>query len=96
MTWLSSKPADVIGPAMQHLADSEDPHAVAVRDYCGGDLRFGVWLYLVDKRCRTVVGLGVFDVEDYRWRDKYDSGDSPKEALDEFLDQSDWWVDGED
>jgi hypothetical protein len=89
MSWLESKPADAIGPAMQLLADSEDPRAVAVRDYCGGDLRFGLWLYLVDKRCRTVFGLSVFDLEDFGWRDAYDDGSSPKAALHEFCEEHD-------
>jgi hypothetical protein len=84
MTWLDSKPADVVGDAIHAL--SKDPAAADALDYAGGDDRFALWLHLVDKRCRTVFGIGIFDLEDWTWRDAFDDGSSPKEALADFDD----------
>jgi hypothetical protein len=85
MSWLESRDPLLIEAAVEKLAVAPGLAVEAIRDYAGGDGRFGVWLYLVDKRCVTLLGLGIFDLEDFSWRDAYDSGESPKEALAEFI-----------
>jgi len=84
MSWLDTKPADVVADAVAQLASAEDAGAESIRSYAGEDLRFGVWLHLVDKRCRTILGLSIFDLEDWNWRDAYAGGSSPKEAFGDF------------
>lgn len=87
MSWLDTKPPEAVAAAVEQLAQAQGAHAESIRDYAGGDLRFGLWLQLVDKRCASVIGLGVFDLEDWRWRDAYDGGDSPKEAFADFVEE---------
>jgi hypothetical protein len=84
MSWLDTKDPEVIAAAIEKLAGSNNPASKEIVDYAGGDLRFALWLYLVKKRCVTVLGLGIFDLEDWRWRDAYDAGSSPKEAFADF------------
>jgi hypothetical protein len=94
--WLASKPADVVEDAVAQLAADVRQRAVDVRSYAGGDMHFALWLSLVNKRCTTVTGLGVFDLEDWRWRDAYDSGASPKDALEDFMVETDLFGVGSD
>jgi len=53
-------------------------------EYAGDDDRFGYWLLLVDRRLGRIIGLSIFDMEDHTWRDDYEAGMSPKDALEEF------------
>ena len=94
-TWLDQKPADVVEAAIETLSRQDDPAAEALFSYCGQDMRFALWLSLANKRVRRLTGVGVFDLEDWRWRDTYDAGESPKEAVAEFLDEGGWWGDDE-
>ncbi len=87
MSWLDSKPADVVGTAIHAL--TKDPSSADILDYAGGDGRFGLWLYLVEKRSRTALGLSIFDLEDWHWHNAYDSGESPKEAFAAFIEDLD-------
>jgi hypothetical protein len=83
--WLDSKPADSVEKAIENLVRSEIPANKSVVNYAGEDKRFALWLYLTDKRCLTQLGVGIFDLEDWHWRDAYDSNSSPKEALAHFV-----------
>ena len=53
--------------------------------YGNGDARFAVWLWLCDKRCLRRVGFGIFDIADWTWADAYQSGESPRDAVEEAL-----------
>jgi hypothetical protein len=56
-----------------------------IREYDGGDERFGVWLALVNARLTRGVGVGLFDLADWNMRDAYEDGMSPREAALEAL-----------
>ena len=61
---------------------------------------FYQWLRKVNKLCVSKVGLGIFDLADYNWRDEYDAGSDPKSALAAFAEWDDSGLaellDGED
>lgn len=54
-------------------------------EYCGGDTAFAAWLQLVDDCIMDQLGVGVFDLTDYMWRDAYDDERSPADAVDDFI-----------
>ena len=87
MSWLDTKPQDVVTDAVAQLASATGANADSIRSYADGDLRFGLWIHLVDKRCVTVLGVGIFDLEDWHWRNAYDSGSSPKDAFADFREE---------
>jgi hypothetical protein len=94
VSWLETKPADAVADAVVDLMASTDP---ATRDlvdnYCGGDGRFALWMSLLNKRCITMLGLQVMDLEDWHWRDAYDAGDAPREAFLNFLEEYPYYRD---
>lgn len=55
------------------------------RDYAGDDLDFTAWLKKVDALVEQKTGLSFLDLEDWSWRDAYDSGDRPFSAVEAFL-----------
>lgn len=57
--------------------------------YSRGDERFTLWLYHAQRRCLRVYGLGIFDLADFTWRDQYDAGVSPHDALHEAMENDD-------
>jgi hypothetical protein len=50
-------------------------------NYAGGDAEFAAWLQRLDLMTLATYGVSVFDLVDYPWRDVYESGDEPDEAL---------------
>lgn len=50
---------------------------------------FGLWLWLADRSMSRVVGLGINDIGDWMWADAYESGQSPKSAAREALENDD-------
>jgi hypothetical protein len=79
MSWLDSKPVEEVVAAEHSLRASEVGERY-IMDYAGGDVRFGVWLRLVDARLGKSLGIGHRDLSDWTWRDAFDDGLSPKEA----------------
>lgn len=59
--------------------------ALACRHYAGTDRRFALWLYLCGKRAQRLYRLSIFDLADVAWRDMFDNGDSPRDALAEAM-----------
>jgi hypothetical protein len=86
MSWLDTRPRQVIDSAIEALSRQDDPKAnqLIERD-AGGDVRFALWLALVDKRLRNAVGVGRNDLADWGYRDSYEAGDSPAAAAVEVL-----------
>lgn len=50
-------------------------------------MSFQRWMKQVNGQCERVTGLSTSDFEDYRWRDAYDDGATPEEALEDFFDE---------
>lgn len=59
-----------------------------IAGYAGGDERFALWMHLCDRRCRSLTGLETADLEDHLWRDAYDAGQSPRDAVDSAIEAS--------
>ena len=55
-----------------------------------GYLTFEQWMRKVDALCSAAIGVGAFDMEDYRWRDDYDDKLSPEDALEGAME---YWSD---
>ncbi|GAA0607527.1 hypothetical protein GCM10010174_25840 [Kutzneria viridogrisea] len=64
------------------LLDTEYQH---FESCSGGDKDFAIWLISADIKCRKRCGFGIFDFPDRRWRDLYDDGTRPREAVIELL-----------
>lgn len=56
--------------------------------YASGDRGFAMFLLAADARSRRHHGVSIFDLEDALWRDFYDEGLSPAEALDAARDSA--------
>jgi len=50
-------------------------------NYAGGDEKFADWLRRLDQLADHFFGASIFDLVDYSWRDVYESGDDPQQAL---------------
>jgi hypothetical protein len=53
--------------------------------YAGGDRGFAGWLLIADALCMRRVAVSLFDLADWAWRDAYDTGTPPGEAVREAL-----------
>jgi hypothetical protein len=69
--------------AISAALDSE--HGATHLAYAGGDRGFAAWLLVADHLCVRRVGVSIFDLTDWRWRDAYDAGATPGAALREAL-----------
>lgn len=49
------------------------------------DQRFALWLGIVDQRLSMRTGMGHRDLADWTWRDAFDDGSSPSEAVQDAL-----------
>ena len=82
MTWLDQQ-----DPTRRHaitiVLDGE--RGAAYLDYAGGDRGFAGWLLVADALCRRRVGVSLFDLSDWAWRDAYDTGETPGAAVWEAL-----------
>lgn len=50
------------------------------------------WLKDLDRICWKKLGVSYEDVEDFPWKDYYNEGLSAREALDAFLEESDYYL----
>lgn len=55
----------------------------------GGDERFALYLLLIDKKMRLLLGVTHRDTEDAPWRAMYDDGMCPADAIREALSRDD-------
>lgn len=49
-------------------------------NYAGGDNQFALWLAFTNSRVNKLIGVGLFNLEDWLIRDSFDNGDTPQEA----------------
>jgi len=84
--YLSTLDAGRVAAAIEAFWRSDSAHAEELRSYARGDKRFAYWMYLVDRRLSRACGLTSADLEDHLWRDAYDTGMSPRDALADALD----------
>jgi hypothetical protein len=54
-------------------------------EVAGGNEDYALWLALCDRRCSRMIGLGIFDLEDWRWGDAFEGDYSPRDAVMECL-----------
>lgn len=47
--------------------------------------RFMVWLEVCNQLVVDKLGVGINDLEDFLWRDRFDDDYTPEEAVEEFL-----------
>ena len=83
--YLSTLNPTKVATAIENVRVSVNPHVVQLREYAGGDLRFATWWLMVDRACMRKIGLTTHDIADYTWRDAYDDGMSPSDALADAL-----------
>ena len=57
--------------------------------YADGDRGFAAWLLVADLTCVRSVGVSIFDLSDWAWRDAYDTGQNPNAAVREALQADD-------
>jgi hypothetical protein len=50
-------------------------------EYSGGSQGFAGWLLVADVTCVRTVGVSIFDLSDWTWRDAYDAGTQPGAAV---------------
>lgn len=55
-------------------------------------MSFAEWMKAVDRACAARVGLSIHDLPDVCFRDLFDSGCDPSEAVDEALEAADYPV----
>lgn len=79
--WLKSKPEDKIARVIAKMVAATDRLSVDMRNYAGDDNEFCLWLWLCNDRIMRRLGVGLMDIEDWGWRDAYDSDLSPAEAV---------------
>ncbi|NUS44741.1 MAG: hypothetical protein HOQ24_13765 [Mycobacteriaceae bacterium] len=51
----------------------------------GGNVHFALYMRLVDARMRKYFGITHRDIADYLWRDAFDAGTEPDEAIKDAL-----------
>lgn len=77
MPWIDTLSAD----HHQLLMTVLDTDGAEHLRYADGDRRFAAFLLAADTLARRRLGVSIFDLEDACWRDFYDDGMTPGEAL---------------
>jgi hypothetical protein len=85
MTYIDTLDQTKVDEAITTLTRQDDPAAEKLFAYCGHDYRFALWMTLVNMRIVRRLGLTAWDVEDWRWRDAFDDGSSPRDAVTDAL-----------
>ncbi len=82
MSWL-----DRLDPKRRHAITNvlDGERGTRYLRYAGGDRGFAGWLLVADALCLRRVGVSIFDLADWCWRDAYDSGGPPGAAVREAL-----------
>jgi len=76
------------GPRLQQVIE-EKGDALKERHHTD-DVMFAIWLQALDQVVRRRVLVRYDDLEDWGYRDAYDSGMSPKDAALEMLEDAGW------
>ncbi len=82
MTWWDEQ-TDQRQTALTTVLDSPDGRRYL--DYAHDDRGFAGWLLVADATCIRRLHMSIFDLSDWAWRDAYDDGVSPGEALRDAL-----------
>jgi len=82
MSWLDEQPQQRRA-AIDRVLGSEDGQRYLV--HAGADRDFAGWLLVADALCIRRVRVSIFDIADWAWRDAYDDGMKPGDALREAL-----------
>ncbi len=82
MNWLDEQD-EQRRAAITSMLDSERGERYPTE--AGDDRGFAAWLLVADAVCTRCLGLSIFDIADWGWRDAYESGMTPGEALREAL-----------
>ena len=53
--------------------------------YCGDNVGFQRFMRRVDRIITKAIGFGVFDIGDRLWRDSYDAGSTPLQAVEDLI-----------
>ncbi len=65
--------------AIAALLDS--PRGQEYLRHANGDRGFAAWLLVADATCAWRLGVSIFDIVDWTWRDAYDAGQQPGAAV---------------
>lgn len=82
MTWWDEQ-TEARRTAVTTVLDS--PRGRQYLDYAHGDRGFAAWLLVADATCIRRLGVSIFDLSDWAWRDAYDDGETPGQALRDAL-----------
>jgi hypothetical protein len=82
MSWLDQQNSTRL-KAISTVLDSQT--GTRYLNCAGGDRGFAAWLLVADALCLRRVGVSIFDLSDWSWRDAYDSGETPGAAVREAL-----------
>ncbi|WP_018589036.1 hypothetical protein [Salinispora arenicola] len=77
MSWLNT----LTGERVDKIYAALDQRGAAHLEYANGDREFAAFLFVADNQLRRTIGVSIFDLADYCWRDAYYDGMSPDEAL---------------
>lgn len=84
MTWIDQQNPTTIDAAIakskaknDHIWQWSEPRAQ-------GNDRYHLWLALADRWVHRMLGMSMWDLEDWHWADEFHDGTSPKEAAQEF------------
>jgi hypothetical protein len=91
VSWLDTKPPEKVDAAIERLRARRGGHYY-IDEYADGDERFGLWLALVDQYLGKALTIGFTDLADWGWRDSFDAGDSPREAVLQALEADDLYA----
>jgi hypothetical protein len=82
MTWWDEQPDE------RRTALTKAVHTaqgLRYRQYADGSVGFAAWLLVADRACVRSLGLSIFDLSDWAWRDAYDAGHPPGAAVREAV-----------
>src|SRR2546429_8225243 len=82
MAWLAGQDP-TRRAAISTVLDGE--HGTRYLDYARGERGFAAWLLVADALCLRRIGVSIFHLSDWAWRDAYDSGEPPGAAVREAL-----------
>ena len=60
-------------------------------EYADGDAPFAAYLEKCDSICIGRIGLSIFDLEDIPWRDNFDDGVEPRDAVQELIEYAGYY-----
>ncbi len=72
-------------PDIDYSKYEDNPSWASYLNYAGNDNQFALFLAFTDKRCRRLIGVDLFSLEDFMSRDCFDSGMTPQETAVEAI-----------